>query len=180
MGVYRFDERLFARLWHNVVARDIPTARLYDLPEECVYVEVPASIARHPLISQYDQLKGFYLWLEHGPPDFPDALMILLDCDDLVGGSRLQRLLPVAMELGPPTIAECVRAQFAAGKAGAELAGHAGVAADTGQLLDSEHFDDAALDTLSPFVSVALRLCSPVASVQAVAEEGDVRFWTVH
>ena len=178
-GVYRFDERLFARLWYGVVSRDIPTERLYDLPEGCVYVEVPAGVARHPLVSQYDGLKGFYLWVEHGPPDFPDALMILLDFDDFVGGGRLQRLLPVAMELGTPTIAGCVRAQFVAGKAGAELAGHAGVAREAGELLESEDFDDAALDTLSPFVSVALRLCSPATSVRTAAEEGGVRFWTV-
>ncbi len=179
MGVYRFDERLFARLWHNVVARDIPTARLYALPEECVYVEVPASIAGHPPVSAYEGLEGFYLWVEYGPPDFPDALMILLDFDHSVVGRRQQMLLPVAMELGPATIAECARSQFAAGKVGAELAGHAGVASRAKQLLDSEDFDDAVLDTLSPFVSVALRLCSPAASVQAAAEEGGVRFWMV-
>ncbi len=180
MGVYRFDEHLFARLWHNVVDRDIPTARLYGLPEECVYVEVPAGIATHPPISVYEGLAGFYLWVEHEPPDFPDALMILLDFDHCAEGRRLQGLLPVGMELGPPTIAECARSQFVAGKVGAELAGHAGVASRAKQLLDSEDFDDAVLDAFSPFVSIALRLCSPAASVQATAQEGEVRLWTVH
>ena len=48
-GIYRFDPTTFDALWETPVTGDIPTEVLFHLPEWCVYIPTPETLAwRHP------------------------------------------------------------------------------------------------------------------------------------
>ncbi len=184
-NVYRFDEGLFTELWHQLVTGKIPTQRLYGLPSACCYVEFPSGVEQlgASVMPVPGELKGLFVFVEHGGSGFADALYFVLDLDQVgENGERTPRLHPMAMELVPGgTIADCLRSQYAAGKAGAELAEADRVSKMTQRVLGSpaDEFEDMALRLFSPLLAIALRLCSPVAPIEFVDEAAGVRYWKV-
>lgn len=170
--VYRFDERLFSQLWRTRLRGRIDTARLYELPSPCCYVEFPPAMG---------EIKGLYVYVDYGDDDYADALNFLLDFDGDEDGVPRPRIAPTAMEIVPGgTIAGCLRSMLAAGKAGAEIWGCAGSAEKAEAAAEMlEAHEQVAVDFFSPLVAIALHLSSPSARITAAGERDGVRYWDV-
>lgn len=95
MGIYRFDQTLFAALVDTPIEGDIPTGALYRLPEWCIYIETPG-------IPEAPQVRGAWAHMEWDANGGPDELRLLLDEDD--------GLRPLPIILGTGSLADaCAR-----------------------------------------------------------------------
>lgn len=93
-GVYRVDPGLYPALVTTALDADMPADVLYRLPEWCIYVETP------DLALDGAPVPGAYVHLEHDVHTGRAELRMLLDGDG--------PLVPVAIHIGPWTLAEAI------------------------------------------------------------------------
>lgn len=92
--VYRVDPGLYPALVTTALDADMPADVLYRLPEWCIYVETP------DLALDGAPVPGAYVHLEHDVHTGRAELRMLLDGDG--------PLVPVAIHIGPWTLAEAI------------------------------------------------------------------------
>lgn len=151
-GVYRFSPEMLQALADSPVNGNLPSEVLYRLPEWCVYVETPG-------MSWWDDvLSGFWAHLEWDVNTQRSELRLLLD------GDRL--LHPVILHLGPWSIEEACQKAVAEGD---KQAAKVGVAQPSHV---QEHLASSMAESVVPFVSMLLYLCSQEPDIDHDREPG--------
>lgn len=149
-GIYRLHPNLFQSVWETPVGR-IPIDILYQLPEWCLYIELPEGDG---------SLFGFFVHLEHDRKEGHNELRLLLD-------SR-EGLQPFALHLDRDTLDECILSSADYSRRNIETAGIEHPAIDEIRDFNREKARDLA-EKIEPILSLVLYICT------AAGEERDIR-----
>lgn len=158
-GIYRFDQTLLDELWRTPITGAIPSDLLERLPEWCCYVPVdpPRRFLRIPI-------RGFFVHLDWDATK--KDLRFLLDFDDHPDLSYREsrgapgiRLGLVELAIVKGTLEDCIAATIKSARSRIEKTGVTyGSVEQANEMLTL--FENSALDSYAPLVSLALYLCS--------------------
>ena len=142
-GIYAFDPDFFEALWTTEVGT-LPIEIFYNLPEWCLYVEVPQDNPRR------SEMLGWFVHLEWDVNTGRTELRVVMDLRDA--------LVPVAVHLTQPTLNLCL--QDAAEESMRQAKSH-GL-----EVTDHRSLVPALAARMSPIISVTLYLFSTAAEIQ--------------
>lgn len=159
-GVYRFDETLFCELFKTSIEGEIPVEVFRRLPEWCVYVEIPDSLAilHESLLSVY----GFFVYRDPDGEQGDGNLHFILDYE----GGYLKAMMPLPLTGG--TIVESVQRRLEANRAAraeqilAQTPPGEATKDDVENWLGEVSRDlvSKTINELSPYISLVLYICS--------------------
>ena len=159
-GVYCFDETLFCELFKTSLEGEIPVEVFRRLPEWCLYVDIPDSLAGF-----HDSLQSVYGFFVYRDPDGGQGDGNLHFVQDFEGGF-LKALMPLPLSGG--TIAESLQRRMQTNREARVqqiLAGTSPGAVTKSEIEDwfgnvSRDVVAQTVEELAPYISLVLYICS--------------------